>query len=220
MQPYQKESQEIRRQGEAPIKALTTTASLAAAGIGSGIVAKRVLPFLSKFIPEEITKKGLSKIDPRFTSFINKSMEMGVPLNEIKDFIQGKITGSEQKISESEENEESQYKPIKNINTIKRYNDKLYSFIENEIKKGRSPLEAGALARMQEHFKKSIAMIEKNVGANWSDILISVFGNGTINNSETTQTETMPQNLSQKTTGKSEIRPVLEDSLKEIMRYL
>lgn len=167
MQPYQEASEEIRRQGQLPIKALKTAASIGtsvASAYAGGATLSRVLPFLSNYIPQNIATKGLEKIDPRFGKFINTALSAGKSFDEIKDFIKDKAQGAEE--------------PKDNRNIIQQYSDQLAAFLENHIKNGRQPLEAGALAQLDPKFQKIINKIEKDHKSPWSSILQSIYGKG------------------------------------------
>ncbi len=175
MQPYQEASQEIRRQGETPLKALKTLGSVAgtAATFGAGAaIAKRVLPFLSPYISEDLAIKGLSKIDPRFGNFINTAKTHGTPFEEIKEFIKQKATGGE-------EQEEEPFKKaeVEDENIIKQYSPKLFSMVEKAIQGGRTIEEVEGIARSPEHkFDKTIKNMENSLGMTFYDIVRSVFG--------------------------------------------
>lgn len=164
MQPYQEASEEIKRQGLAPLKALKTGASLAATTAGGGALFNKVMPFLSQYIPQELAIKGLSKINPGFGKFINNTLNAGHDFEEIKDFIKEKA-----------EESQAQQTP-KQQNIIQQYDDKLNAFIDSEIQKGRTPLEAGALARVSGKFDKAIKQMEKDHKANFSDIIEATYG--------------------------------------------
>lgn len=168
MQPYQEANEEINRQGESPYRIAKNVGSTAlAAGTlsGAGALINKVLPFLNKYIPQDMAIKGLSKIDPRFGSFINKAMSNGKSFEEAKEFIQSKAS----------EFEQSQPKQ-KKLNIIEQHSPALHEFIMEEIKKGRSALEAGALARVNKKYQKDIDKIEKSNNMKWSDILENIFG--------------------------------------------
>lgn len=168
MQPYQEATEEIRRQGELPLKTAKTLgsvgASAATAYLGGGAI-NRILPFLSKYIPEDLVKKGLSKIDPRYGKFIDKALSHGKSIEEIKDFIGEKIQGSQETKTAPEQR-----------SIIEQYSPELFQFLKGEIDKGRAPLEAGALAQLQEPFKKIIKKMSEDHKAPFSSILQSVFG--------------------------------------------
>lgn len=132
-------------------------------------MVKKVLPFLSKYIPEDIFVKGLSKVNPKFGTFIQKALSNGKSTDEIKEFIDGKINAFE--------SESTSAQPSRNI--IQQYSPELHEFIEQEIQAGRSPLEAGALAsldRKGKDFKKIIRKIEEDHKSPFSSILETVYG--------------------------------------------
>lgn len=172
MQPYQEATEEISRQGELPLKIGKNLASAAATAGGaaylSGGAINRVLPFLSKYVPENLAIKGLSKVDPRYGSFIQKAMAAGKSFDEVKDFIGSKLEEAGQSLSPA--------KQEKNI--IQQYSPDLFQYLQDLIQKGRSPLEAGALARtvLGQKYKNIISKIEKDHKADWSSIIQTVFG--------------------------------------------
>jgi hypothetical protein len=167
MQPYHEATKEIRRQGELPLKAAKTIgnvgATAATAYLGGGVI-NRVLPFLSQYIPQDLVKKGLSKIDPRYGKFIDKALAGGQSIDEIKDFIG-------EKIKESPEG-----KPKEERNIIQQYSPELHEFIDQEVKKGRKPVEAGAIAQQDKRFSKIIDKLSKDHKTPWSNILESIYG--------------------------------------------
>jgi hypothetical protein len=122
MQPYQKAGEEFKRQSELPLKALKTVGSIAgtaASAYAGGNIIGKVLPFLNRYIPEDLAIKGLSKIDPRFGKFINKALSAGKSFDEIKDFIKEKIETQEQ---EEEKLPEIKALENKNANIENLYN--------------------------------------------------------------------------------------------------
>ena len=170
MQPYQEASEEMRRRGEQPFKALKTVASAGASVLpavaGAKIIGK-VMPFLSKYIPTDLAIKGLSKIDPRFGKFIKKSMQEGYDFDEVKEFIQEKVSGAEK---------ESEQPAQENTNIIQQFSPALHEFIDEQLKRGRSPLEAGAIAQNDKRFSDAINKITKAHKSPWSAILQTVYG--------------------------------------------
>jgi hypothetical protein len=168
MQPYQEATEEIRRQGELPLniaKNLGSVAGAAATAYLGGGAINRVLPFLSKYIPEDLAIKGLSKLDPRYGSFIKKALGAGKSFEEVKEFIGSKI----------EEGQEEK-KPKENRNVIQQYSPELHQFLDQEIKKGRAPIEAGAIAQHDKRFKDIISKLSKEHKTPWSNILEAVYG--------------------------------------------
>lgn len=186
MQPYQKASEEIRRQGEFPANAIKTAGSLAVRAIptiGGGLALGKVLPFLSKYIPEDLAIKGLSKIDPRFGKFIKMAMSNGKSFDEAKEFIREKAEGSQEQSKE-------------NRNIIEQYSPELHQFILGEIQNGRKPIEAAALAQNDKRFSNVIKKLEKDHKTNWSNIIQSTYGVG-----ETAQPQQMQQQPSSQQIG-------------------
>ena len=164
MQPYQEASQEINRQQAEPRR----IAKNLALGIGgTGLFVGKVAPFLSKYIPEQLAIKGLSKVSPKLGKFITGSMNQGFTFDAIKDFIGEKIEG-----------ESMQEPPQENRSIIEQYSPELHQFLDQEIKKGRDVLQAGALAQNDKRFMKIIEKIQKDHKTPWSAILQSVFGGG------------------------------------------
>lgn len=192
MQPYQEATEEIRRQGELPLKAAKTLgsigASAATAYLGGGVI-NRVLPFLSKYIPEDLAIKGLNKIDPRYGKFINKALSAGKSFEEVKEFIGEKIQGKQ----------ESTEKTPEQRSIIEQYSPELFQFLKGEIDKGRAPLEAGALAQSQGSFKNIIKKMSEDHKAPFSSILESVFGGAQQPKQQMQQPQ--DQNLSQQRQG-------------------
>src|ERR1700722_19679494 len=83
MQPYQEATQEIKRQSQLPLKILKQGAFIGATALGGAPILARIAPLLSKFIPEDMAIKGLSKIDPRFGKFINSAMKLGHSFEDV-----------------------------------------------------------------------------------------------------------------------------------------
>jgi|GEM_PF-2358213 len=145
-------------------KGIKTVSGLALGAGGLGLSSK-ILPFINEFIPAELAMKGISKVSPKLGSFLKKGMDQGLQLKDGLKFIKDNLNGQNQ----------SQNTPNPQ-NIVSQYDDKLHAFIENEIKNGRTPLEAGAIARTNKDFEKSIKNIEKDHKTNWSSILESTYG--------------------------------------------
>lgn len=167
MQPYQEASQEIRRQGEMPLKiakgAAGAGATVGAAALGAGI--GRVIPFLSKYVPQDLAIKGLNKIDPRFGKFIQTALDAGESFEGVKEFIGGKI-------------EEEQSPTKQNGNIIEQYSPNLFQYMKDLMGKGSSPIDAAAKARkfLDKKQQDIISKMEKDHKTDWSSIVQSVFG--------------------------------------------
>lgn len=166
-QPYQEAEEEELRRGNKPLKAIKYATSLGVGALGGNSLVNRILPFLNNHIPENIAKKGIAKVSPHLGKFVESATNLGHDFYEIRDFIRGKA---------AEEKEEFK-KPKENRNVIQQYSPELHQYILDEIQKGRSPLEAGAVASMQDTFKEAIKKITKDHKAPFSSIIETVYGN-------------------------------------------
>lgn len=95
-QPYQEAAEETKRQSEFPAKLLKKGAAIAGLIAGSAPIIARIAPLLSKFIPQDMAIKGLSKVDARLGKFINSAMKLGHSFDDVKDFIGEKIQPGQQ----------------------------------------------------------------------------------------------------------------------------
>lgn len=184
MQPYQEASQAIRKQGELPLdlaKRGAGIASSAGAAYLTGGAINRVLPFLSKYIPEDLAIKGLNKVDPRYGSFIQKALGAGQTFEEIKDFIGSKIEDEEKK------------SPKEDRNIIQQYSPRIFEYLTRIIKNGSTPTEAAIKAQkfLDTKDKSIIKQIEKDHKTPWTSIVESIFGTG----AQPSQQPSMPQEL-------------------------
>jgi hypothetical protein len=162
-EPYQQASDESVRQSYLPNKILKGAGQLGTAIATGGAV----LPFLSKYIPENIMIKGLSKFNPQIGKFITSSLQAGESLDQIKDFIRDKVEPKEEEPIEQKE---------KFGGAIRRYSEKLMDFIEDNIARGREPHEAGQMALQNKEFEGVIKKMEKDYKSPFSKILESMFG--------------------------------------------
>lgn len=162
MQPYQQASEESTKQSYRPIQA---AAAIGAPALKIGLGGK-VMSMLNQYIPANLAVQGLSKIDPRLGKFANLAQEAGHSFDEIKGFIQDKIS--------SEEKESHPAKEGRNI--VQQYSPELNEFMTQEIGKGRSPIEAGAIAQNDKRFKEIISKISKDHKTPWSSLLESIYG--------------------------------------------
>src|SRR5271157_1285197 len=168
-QPYQEAEEEVLRRGREPLKAIKYAATLGAGTLGGSSLLNRVLPLLSAHIPEEIAKKGLAKVDPHLGKFIESASSLGHDFYEIRDFIRAKA-------AEEQEQEPQGKKGAQGGNVVKQYSPELHNFITQEMKKGRSPLEAGALASQKDNFKQVIKKIIKDHKTSFADLIEMIYG--------------------------------------------
>lgn len=163
MQPYQQASEEHNKQSYRPFQAAS---SLAIPAIKVGIGGK-IMNMINKYIPEDLAMKGLSKIDPRLGKFANLASESGHSFDEIKSFISKKVEkAGQQEIAKQ------------NLNIIEQESPELFKFLDQEIRNGREPIEAAALAQNDKRFSDIIKKLMKTHKTPWSSIIESIFGTG------------------------------------------
>lgn len=167
MQPYQLSSQESQRQGKIPIKTAATIGSTALT-LGAPNLISKAMSFFSPYIPQNLAVKGLSKLDPRFGSFINNFQNNGGTEEEALNFVKGKLDEATQTLN----------KPPQQRNIVQQYSDKLNQFLETQIKKGKTPIEAAKLARGIMQFDPIIKKMEKDHKTNFLSIIESIYGLG------------------------------------------
>jgi hypothetical protein len=120
-QPYKEEAEELNRQSELPLKLLKQGTKLAGYALGGGSILSRILPLLNKFIPADIAKKGLSKVDPRMGKFVRTAEKSGSSFDEIRRFITDKIQpGIEEEEEIQTQKEKSRIASIGKLNERKR----------------------------------------------------------------------------------------------------
>lgn len=173
MQPYQQASRELQKRNQQDTRVVGGLAAGAAAIIpaaaklaGSAAIASRVMPLLNNYIPQSLAIKGLSKINPTLGKFVETAIDQGHSFEEAKDFIKNKISPEEEPEKKAEEER----------NIIQQYSPELHQFIDQEIKSGRDPLQAGALAQHDKRFSSAISKLTKDHKAPWSSILEFVYG--------------------------------------------
>lgn len=148
------------------VKSGISSLGVAGGAVGAGVAGK-IMPFLSKYIPTDLAIKGISKISPKIGDFLKRGQSMGLDMEEGLQYVK-------------EQFEPKQEAAKENRNIVEQYSPELHQFILGQIQEGRSPIEAGAIARMgrkgEEHLKKAIDKIEKDHKAPWSSILETVYG--------------------------------------------
>lgn len=161
MQPYQKASNSIIEAQERPMKALSGAASMA---------ISRVMPFLNNYVPMKLALSGLNKVDPRWGKFFKQATDEGYDEEEVRGFLKDKIENGIK--GETENQEQSK----ENRNIIEQYSPELHQFIDQEVRKGRPLIQAGALAQNDKRFADIIDKIQKQHKTPWSQILQSIYG--------------------------------------------
>lgn len=155
-----------RQRDDTAKKGVKTAVGLGTAALGAGVSSK-ILPFLSEHIPTDLAWKGINKVAPEVGKFLKKGLSYGLDLKTGLDYIKQNIDPSSQQTSQKTPNQRS---------VIEQYSPELYQFLKSEIEKGRSPIEAGAIAQLQDPFKKIIKKMSDDHKAPFSSILQSVFG--------------------------------------------
>lgn len=199
MIPYKEASEEMKRQSQLPATYLKAASSLATPLAASSFYGK-VAPFLSNFINEDMAIKGLSKINPKLGQFVSEAKKNGYDFEKIKNFLGEKVT-------ETQTNVQEQQPPKEQRNIIEQYSPDLYSFITSEIQKGRSAIEAGAIAQNDKKYQSVINKISKDHKSPWSAIIQTVFGQG----------QTQPRQPMQQQTTEQPVQPNMLESEQRLM---
>lgn len=178
MQPYQAATEEIRRQGQLPKKALGTAVAIGASLAGTNALTSRILPFLSSYVPGNLMRKGLEKVSPRIGKFVDTAINNGFSLDEVRDFLSSKFAdGSAERPQETQ----SQTSPeINQHNTLQDFETNypdIAGALARTMQNGQSPQAAAAIIKQSSPFSKSIKKLESDVGKNFVDYVIELFGN-------------------------------------------
>jgi hypothetical protein len=134
---------------------------LTATGVGA---ATKVLPFLSEHIPMDLAIKGINKVSPKLGDFLKRGMAAGLDAKEGLDFIKNKL-------SPALPNEQD-----KKLNIIQQYSPELFQFIQEEMRKGRTSLQAAGLAKLNGKYNSIIKKMEQDHKMPYSTIVESIFG--------------------------------------------
>lgn len=173
--------------------------------IGAGISATslglgaRILPFLNEYVPLDLAMKGINKVAPKIGQFLMKGQKNGLDLKQGLEFLKEKISTQEQETTKTKENR----------NIIEQYDPELHTYIDQNLKKGMSLLEAGNQALKHGRFKKAIEKMTKDHKAPWASILQTVFG-------QTGQPK-QPQKNEQTQQPQSANWAAIVDSLKQVL---
>lgn len=166
MQPYQKASEALRKNGEYPInlaKNLGLTAAGGAVGkfgaYAAGALLSKIKPLLNEYVPDNIMEKGLEKVDPRFGKFINGAKEAGFDANEIRSFIDKKTQP-----------------PKEDRNIIEMESPELHQTVLDLIRNGKKPFDAAIEAAKNKKFQKNIMKLEKEHKTGWGKLVQTIFG--------------------------------------------
>jgi hypothetical protein len=191
LRPDEESSQSIVRSAnekEKNIKrGLKTAVGIGTTAVGSGLSSK-ILPFLSEYIPSDLALKGISKISPKIGDFLKSGLKSGLDLEGGLDYLKKQFNENEESAQEKR-------------NIIEQYSPELHQFIDQEIKKGRTVIEAGAIAQQDKRFKDVISKLSKDHKSPWSNILESVYGS---------QQKAQPEQQQQQGKGQAALMAILE----------
>ncbi len=200
----QKAAESLRSGEEYPLK-LLQNAGLTALGGGAASVGSKALgklvpaigALINNYVPENLAVKGLSKIDPRLGKFVQGALEEGYSFDELRNFMGEKI-------------EKTQKPEKQNKNIIEQESPELHQFLDQEIRKGRKPIEAAAIAQHDKRFSDLINKLSKKHKTPWSSIIESVFGNGDIALQENQQQQPSQPQSGQAGTGQQALMGILQ----------
>lgn len=164
-------AQDSKTKQYSDVRTLANQAAMTVVGAAGAKLASKALPWLNELIPTDLALKGINKVYPKLGKFLQSGISAGLDPREGMDLWKNKIEEDEQ---------ESTNEPAKqSLGIIEQHSPELHKFIENEIKKGKSPLQAGVEAtRGNSKFTKAIRKITQAYRMPWSAIIESVFGAG------------------------------------------
>jgi hypothetical protein len=144
---------------------LAIGAGTAALGIGA---ASKILPFLNEYVPVDLAIKGISKFNPELGKKLRKGQSLGLNLKEGFNFIRDQLTPKEE-----EPQEHPLVKQAKDFET--NYPD-IASAISNLLNQGQSPEAAAAILKKSTPFGSKIKKLEKELGKDFIDFVVELFG--------------------------------------------
>jgi hypothetical protein len=107
--------------------------------------------------------KGINKVSPALGQFLRKGQKNGLNIKEGFEFLKKQMTPKEESAQD-------------NRNIIEQESPELHQFIDQEVRKGRKPIEAGAIAQSDKRFMDIIKKLVKTHKTPWSNILESIYG--------------------------------------------
>ena len=167
-------------------------ATTVAATAGTGLTA-RLMPFLNQYIPADLAMKGISKISPKLGNFLKAGAAQGLNLKEGLNFVKEQIEPKKEAAKESR-------------NIIEQYSPELHQFIDQQVKAGLQPIQAGAVAQNKKEFADIIKKLSKEHKTPWSNIIESVYG---ASQAAQPMQQQMPQDM-QQAPGQRQISPAMQ----------
>lgn len=165
--PYQAATEEVRKQSQTPTNLLKTAGAIGTSLVGGSAIASRILPLINKFVPADLMRKGLSKVDPRVGGFVETAINNGFSLDDVRNFMTEKFSQGSK--------EQKQANPLQDFETS--YPD-IAQALSGYINQGQSPDAAAGILKTSTAFGKKIGKLEKETGKNFVDYVLELFGNG------------------------------------------
>lgn len=185
MEYYKKAAEAIRSGEEKPLNLLKNVGLTALGGGAASLGSKainRLIPavgaLINQYVPENISREGLGRIDPRFNDFIQGAIDQGYSYEDLRNYIGEKI-------------EKSEEQPKQKLNLIEQESPELHQYLDQEIRNGRRPIEAAAIAQHDKRFANIIQKLTKTHKTPWSQIIESIYGTG--ETAQPTQQTQQPQ---------------------------
>lgn len=191
-----------------------------AAATAAGYGADEAIGYLRDQLGGEDNQQGLRPDEQAANSRVSQSGQIpkaigkaaqigasaagyGLAASAVPEVIGGLFGGQEEQApspekqqvpSQPSQQEGQNFQSAQQQNPIAQYSPELFQFIEQHIQSGRSPLEAGALARLPGNkFDRIISKIERDSGMKFSDILEKIYG-GKIGSQQASQRQQPQQN--------------------------
>lgn len=130
-------------------------------------LVSRIMPFLSEHVPYHLAYQGLQRVSPPLANFLKRGQEQGLNVQDGLNYIKDNLIGGNQPQQEKQQ-----------VNIVEQASPDLNAFMIEEIKKGRDPLQAGAIAQNNKNFASIIGDLTRNHKAPWSKLIEMVYGQG------------------------------------------
>lgn len=199
MRPDERANQELIER-DRRFRGNIKNAAGAVVGTGLSIASSKVLPFLSEYLPVDLAMRGLDKVSPAIGRFLKKGQSMGLDIKEGMNYVKEQMMPKKEK-----------EQPKENRNIIEQYSPELHQFIDQEVRKGRPLIQAGALAQNDRRFADIINKLQKDHKTPWSQILQSIYGGALKEQSQDQGQMQQPQQGG----GQGDIDPALQQLIQQ-----
>lgn len=161
----------LGRYGEAGVAAaeLAGGAAIGSAALSGGKYLSKILPFLNKYVPQDLSLKGISKVSPKLGNFLKSGMASGLTLDSGLDFLR--------QYAEKDGEEGEAAVDAMADNPLWRFSKKLAKFVDDAFKIGHTLDEVlGMTTSPGNKFQKEIKHVEKSIGMPFRELLRSIYG--------------------------------------------